>query len=944
MCFQPAKGHENFYATQTTGIAGGAGDDETYNHTDGKLKAYSNAEAYAELASVNVQGKATGIVIGGAIALADSTATSTATGIDGGTGKDTLLNAAATANSIALSVAVQGVVKGFGGQAAVTDTNATSTATAVGLSGGSDEDTVTNDTRAILKSYATANTTAGSISVDVQGSQTGGTLAGSLARGETTPTATATGLSGEAGDDTLANDGFLDVQAATDSTSVAVSVGIAGLVEGLSVGASFTDTSTMATATATGIDGGADNDTLFNYRSITTKTDSQLRAASVSVNSTLFPIGLSAGAALSIASTDATGKATGMEGGMGDDTLVNAAFAFIDTDALASSTSTSVSISANVLGAAWTDTSATTLTQATGMSGGIGKDMLVNWGDIDSYAKADAYVTDVDVNIGLGAMAMNGNTSAEAQAVGLNGGTGDDWVQNEGTLRATSDAHTDATEAGVELVGYSDAELIAKAVTGATGLQGESGIDTMTNRGVMTLIAHSISDGWVGIGSLVGYGETDVSVIATATAIGLDGGTGNDTLTNENEITASSTAEATGGSVTVEVLGAGFAAADTTAQSYAIGLAGGAGNDTVTNRGTITLSASAAVDATSVAVSLLGYADSEAKMLSEVILTGMDGGAGDDVLLNDTGSSIFTTRSTVATPAAVIPTATADTVSVSVDLLGGANVDGSSTTSASAYGMAGGTGNDKLLNRGTIDIGVASDNIGHSGGGTLAGYGEADVSVTSIATAIGLAGGAGDDTLKNAGSITGYSNARAQGFSVGVQILGAGFADTTTTARAFSTGLSGDAGSDTIKNSGTITLTALSDVDQTNVSVTLGGDADTDGTGVSQATITGLAGGEGNDRLINTTTGVMTGTATATAKTDSVPVSLLGAANADATLTASAYAYCISGGAGADDLMNLGIIDIATHVTSDGDSVGVTLVGYMKRPMLASRQRPWQPV
>ena len=62
-----------------------------------------------------------------------------------------------------------------------------------------------------------------------------------------------------------------------------------------------------------------------------------------------------------------------------------------------------------------------------------------------------------------------------------------------------------------------------------------------------------------------------------------------------------------------------------------------------------------------------------------------------------------------------------------------------------------------------------------------------------------------------------------------MDLLGAGFANASTTANTYATGLTGGAGNDTIDNGGSITLTATSDVDQTGVSVVLGGYSDSDG-------------------------------------------------------------------------------------------------------------------
>ena len=57
----------------------------------------------------------------------------------------------------------------------------------------------------------------------------------------------------------------------------------------------------------------------------------------------------------------------------------------------------------------------------------------------------------------------------------------------------------------------------------------------------------------------------------------MDGGDGNDTVANHHIIDVTSTPFQIGLSVTVDLLGAGFANASTTANAYATGLPGGAG-------------------------------------------------------------------------------------------------------------------------------------------------------------------------------------------------------------------------------------------------------------------------------------------------------------------------------------------------------------------------------
>ncbi len=600
-------------ATSTaTGISGGEGDDTIHS---GVVMAYAESDSYSELFSVNVQGTGTGVMIGGAIALAGSNATATATGMDGGAGKDDLINVAftdvnaiSTANSLATAVTVQGKVDGFGGQAALANTSTDSKATAIGILGGDGPDTITNNAAATVKSHATAEAYAESVSVSVQGYGTLVTMAGSLARGVTTPTATATGISGGEGDDILINHGLTDVKATTDSTSVAVAVRAVGVIEGLSVGASLTDTSTTANATALGVDGGLGNDVIYNSGTILANTDSTLRARSVSFDFGGVPIlipAVSVGAALASASTNSTGTAIGISGGEGDDTITNASGSLIDVDSTAHATSTAVSISANVIGAAWTDTSATTLTQATGIFGGEGKDGIANMGTIDVDSNSTAKVANVSFNL-IGATPVSGSTSSTANATGIDGGLGDDWIQNERTVTADATSTTDATGVAVQVAGYSNMDITTNAIANATGINGGDGVNTIyntrdrldygnshclrrydccehqsarlfKNRRLIYRRCDRHRDSrwergryhpkrrdpffhrnlryqcifhWV---QLVGYGESNAKGISNATVKGIDGGDGVNTLINIGSITGTATALADASSYDIQL-------------------------------------------------------------------------------------------------------------------------------------------------------------------------------------------------------------------------------------------------------------------------------------------------------------------------------------------------------------------------------------------------------
>jgi uncharacterized protein YhjY with autotransporter beta-barrel domain len=962
-------------ATEATGISSGESNDTIFNSATGTVKAYAESDSYSEVLSVDVQGKGTGIMIGGALALAGSAATATATGMDGGAGEDAILNqgftdvnATSTGNSLAVAVTVQGKVDGFGGQAALTDTSTSSTATTTGISGGDGTDIITNSVGATVKSYATAEAYAESVSLSVQGYGTGVTMAGSLARGVTTPTASATGISGGEGDDTLVNQGLTDVKAATDSTSVAVSVRAVGLIEGISVGASLTDTSTTANATATGIDGGSGNDAIYNSGNILANTDSTLRAASVSFDFGGAPIGVSVGAALASASTHATGTATGISGGEGNDDITNATGSLIDVDSTANATSTAVSISANVIGAAWTNTSATTLTQATGIAGGGGKDGIANLGTVDVDSNSTAKVANVSVNL-IGATPVSGWTSSTAKATGIDAGLGEDWIQNEGAITVDATSTTDATGVAVQIAGYSDMDAATHAVASATGIRGGDGVNTIYNTSTgsiqatattygdttavnINLLGYSKTDGSstgdataIGIAGgkeadtirndgtihstatsdidasstavqLIGYGESSAKGISNATVKGIDGGEGANTLINIGSITGTATVYADASSYDVQLSGGAKAAAGTEATATALGIAGGKDMDAIRNEGTINLTAQSTLVSESRSYKFFGVGIANAESAAVALSTGIDGGEGANTIVNASTGSITVSSNAGAT-------ATGLTANIGV-----AGASASTTSNAHSVGIKSGGGHDIIINEGILNANATSSAYAGSGDLSLIGLSFGDALTEAVTD--GINAGGGNDFILNTGSITvgsvqdndhpmAYSNVDSVSlslFNISIATFG---------SKAQATGIIGGGGDDTILNAGTITV---GDDDWMAKGRGYGFSGQffdffsLTGIGATVETVsTGIEGGDGNDFIWNDSSGVLTVKATSYAWTEgAADVTTFGSPAAFASSTTKATATGISSGEENDVIQNKGEIDVYAHTFADASS------------------------
>jgi uncharacterized protein YhjY with autotransporter beta-barrel domain len=907
--------------TTATGISSGEGDDTIFNSATGTVKAYAESDSYSEVFSVDVQGKGTGIMIGGALALAGSTATATAAGMDGGTGEDAILNqgftdvnATSTGNSLAVAVTVQGKVDGFGGQAALTDTSTSSTATTIGISGGEGTDTITNSVAATVKSHATAEAYAESVSVSVQGYGTGVTMAGSLARGVTTPTASATGISGGEGDDILINHGLTDVKATTDSTSVAVAVRADGVIEGISIGASLTDTSTIANATATGIDGGSGNDVIYNSGNILANTDSTLRAASVSFDFGGVPIGISVGAALASASTNATGTAIGINGDEGNDIITNAAGSLIDVDSTAKATSTAVSISANVIGAAWTNTSATTLTQATGIAGDEGKDGIANMGTIDVDSNSTAKVANVSVNL-IGATPVSGWTSSTANATGIDGGLGDDWIRNEGTITADATSTTDATGVAVQVAGYSNMDITTNAIANATGINGGDGVNTIynTSTGSIQATATTYADATAVNINLLGYSTTDGKSTGAATVKGIDGGDGVNTVTNVGSITGTATVYANASSYDIQLAGGAKATAGTIATATAIGIAGGKEMDTIRNEGTINLAAGSTLVSESRSYKIFGVGLADADSKAETIATGIDSGDGANTLTNASTGSITVSSNASAT-------ATSMTANIGV-----AGASASTTSKAHSTGIKSGGGQDTILNEGNMNVTTTSSTGAAGGSFSLAGLSFGDSLTDAIAE--GINAGGGNDTVINTGSITAGSvqdNNHPMAYSdvASVSFSFFGISSATFGSKAQATGIIGGSGDDTILNAGTITV---GDDDWMAKGRAYGFSGNffeflslTSVGATAETVSTGVEGGDGKDTILNDGSGVLTVKATSYARTEgAADTPTFGNPAVFASSTTKATATGIDGGEGNDLIENKGKIDVDAHTLAD---------------------------
>ncbi|QTN22134.1 autotransporter outer membrane beta-barrel domain-containing protein [Rhizobacter sp. AJA081-3] len=989
------------------GIAGGAGDDTLVNEKQVTLRNVKS-DSNAVSVSLDISGAQDGLVIGAALADAGAASTTTAAGLAGGDGRDTLANRgtvriediAAESDAVGVSVDIKIAKNGLGVGAALVKSGVASTAEATGLSGGAGNDTLVNDGDIdILR--GTANADAVGVSVALAASSNGVNVAAGLADGSSSATASGRGLAGGAGDDLAVNRGHIGISGLRAGGSAAsVSLGLAGANNGISASAALADSSATAIAGATGIDGGEGHDELWNMSGIAIgdiKAQAIAVSADVAISGTLSA-GVAAGAALGRASATAEATAVGVDGGAGNDRLANKADGHIVIDDVgASTTAVGVSVQLGVvsngaaIGAALVDTSTTARATAVGLQGGLGDDVMSNAGELTlQNIHADALAVSVSVTgnaalnagVAAGAALVDGKGTAQVRATGMDGGAGDDTLVNEGDIKTRSvEAVAHATGVSVALnlslaggaAGASITDSSANALTVVHGLDGAAGNDRLVNRGTVDVQGKASADS-VGVsvtvsgalGPAVGASIADASSTARADVFGVDAGEGDDTTLNEGSVTADASAVANGTSVSIVVpnIFGGYSAATlaSSATAHAVGLNdadsaapapcghgkqaatgqdespcgrdghggksamptdrdGGDGHGgrgaTLANAGSLIATATATATGTSVSGALFGYSLGDVGNTALAEAAGVRSGARDDSILNE-GS--LTAGSA----------ATASGLTVSVTVAGTANGQAETTAVAQALGIDSGAGDDLIDNRAGI-VATARSNasagdvtVGLFGNASSSGSGDASAAKTARASATGIAGGDGDDTIVSSGSVRvdagraalrpdtqrdGSCTAEAGGAcasasSVTVSLAGRGKVDAGTSAIAQAVGLDGGRGDDRVDNTGLVRVEALARSRTGGAGVTVFGVNDFKSSTLVSATVSGIAGGDGADHLANQ--GTIEAEAAADTYASNTAVVIGGVATAEGNTQAATAAAGIDGGAGDDTLVNTG--------------------------------------
>ncbi len=926
----------------------------------------ATAGANATSTGVGVSGAATQVGVSAGISAlrSSTTADADATLLSFGTGSDTVANnsilladADAISRSDDVSVAVGGTMKGLAIGASLIDSTTNAFANATTIASGDDSDVVENDSAALAgegeeataqgEIRANALADASSTSVGVAISAVVGTpgnpgigvgLSAALSRSGLVGDADATAVNLGGGDDRFNNVDIVSSDAVGKAKTEAVNVALGGSMVGAAISGAIADTSVTANADATGAEGAGGGDMLANSGSMTGNAEADANTVGVAVNGSVAA-GFAAGAAGLLADTNANAVALGMNGGEGGDEIDNTGTVAIDSNADAANTSVAVNINATPTGLSVGGAIVSARTNATSDAVGLAGDRDgLNEGDettqdaseddvlrnlagvINVTSRAEATSISVGVNgqyNGFGAVALIADTIANSAARGLFGGSGGDTLFNAATITTTSTALGNGPAVAVNPFGANIGDINTSASAFSYGLDGGVGSDVLINNGPLTSTSTSTVTGELVQVTLIGGVVGDLSTAATTSAFGLFGGDGDDGLTNTNVLTSNAMSSVTGTSVAVNLAGASFADVSTVARAAAAGAAGGDGDNTFSIDGVVGATSNANARSTNVSVTLVGAAfgdtaDAGTKAFADSYgyLGGIDADSGEI-----SGRTTVTSTATARNDAGVASIAGASFAETAPEAMSFASI------------FSGGEGADSAVHSGN---GLASSVANGNGGATsiaLIGASSANANPLASATARGLSGDGGSDDLTNNNVLTTFADSNLDVGRYQVSVAGASIGSISSTSNADAAGIDGGADGDLLRNNGTLTSSAFSDLDSDGVNVTLvGAGVDTgDGNLTAAATAAGMLGGAGADNIANT--GAIINNARVDGSSGQVNVTLAGAGLADAKSVLSARSVGIDGEDDDDTLSNSGGIISTSTASASNTNTSVVVLG-----------------
>ena len=450
-----------------------------------------------------------------------------------------------------------------------------------------------------------------------------------------------------------------------------------------------------------------------------------------------------------------------------------------------------------------TCTTTNTSTTGVGIDTSIDTTVTVDSGVTVSHT---GNVIDFDQGGGSATNAVNNDGAITTTGTfSISGGSGAETIDNRGTItgdiRLRVGADTFTNQLGgmvigdIRLDGGNDVAINDGTIS--RDLSGLGNDDMLTNNGNIgrDLIGGSNNDILLNTGT-VGRDMREVN--------------GNDQLTNTNIVTRNLNGE--NGDDTMNNSG-------TVVQN----LNGGAGNDGITNSGSVGGDLNAGNGTNTVTNNASG------------MITGNLLGGGNDDTIDNAGSVMGTLNAGDGTNTVM------NTGTVTLDLLGGADVDNLTNSGTIMRDLLGGAGNDQITNDGDVDgnldVGTGTNMVTNNASGMIAGN---------------LLGGGNDDTIDNAGSVMGTLNA-GDGINmvtntgtITMDLLGGTGNDDVTNSGSVGGNLDVGDGTNMVMNTGTITGSLLAGTGDDTISLNTGSSI-----GVA------LDGGSGTDSLTLLGTGTL---------------------------------------------------------------------------------------
>jgi hypothetical protein len=545
---------------------------------------------------------------------------------------------------------------------------------------------------------------------------------------------------------------------------ISQSTAVSSVVFGAASTRTAADASAEASTTATGITGGKGDDVILAEQDVTATSSAAIdvKLESVSVSGAGFGDAYAAAATESSSATSATANA--VEGGQGDDRILTEGR--VESTASFSTVvkQTTVAIANSTFGSEFTNSKsrslATGTAQARGVRGGDGKDVIHAEGDVTADASGIVALEALTVS-SAGPAGADARTLAFGTATGIDGGGGSDEIVSQGVMQVTA---TPRVAAGVRTFGSKQSvtgEVGIEQSATATGITGGADDDRIVHEGELTVnagpapaeedaLAAAATPPDVSALVITVGGGAAVTVDATtrgaAAAAGILGEDGDDRIRNDGPVWAEARNAVAIGTRTV---GSGVTASThTTSRATAQGIGGGAGSDDVDNRGTVDAVADSRVD--SVSTTIAGVSAADSTLVAESEAVGIDG---DD--LDESAEEGDVDR--LQNNAAVTVSATANVVSdESAYTFAGVASASLLEARARAQGLSG-EALRSVDNRGDVDVDAIAEV--RAATSELAVTGEVDVELegNALAEAHGVRGGAVADDVDNQARIDAYS-------------------------------------------------------------------------------------------------------------------------------------------------------------------------------------------